>query len=142
VLAIDHGTKRAGFAVADALRVSAQALAPWEARPSECTLLDRVARLLEERTVATILVGLPLNMDGTPGGRAEEVTLFARELAARFPEVEVLTWDERLSTKEAEDLLREAGHHGPERKRRRDSWSALVILRDWIASGEPRRTDA
>ena len=45
--------------------------------------------------------------------------------------------DERLSTKEAEALLRDAGHFGEERKARRDSWSALVILRDWIAAGEP-----
>jgi putative Holliday junction resolvase len=138
VLAIDHGTKRTGFAVADALRISTQALDVWEAGASAHTLLDHVARLLADRDVATIVVGLPLNMDGTAGGRANEVNTFAQSLRARFPDVDVVTSDERLTTKAAEDLLREAGHHGEARKHRKDSWSALVILRDWIASGEPR----
>jgi len=138
VLAIDHGTKRAGFAVADALRISSQALENWEANASRMPLVDHVARLLEERSVATIVVGLPANMDGSEGPRAQDVRAFTRDLAARFPSIEVVTHDERLTTKEAEDLLREAGYHGSARKARRDSWSALVILRDWIASGEPR----
>lgn len=138
VLAIDQGTKRTGFAVADALRITAQALDVWEAGVAKHTLLDHVAGLLEDRSVGTIVVGLPLNMDGSEGGRALEVRGFVRALGIRFPDVEIVTYDERLTTKAAEDLLREAGHHGQARKNRRDSWSALVILRDWIASGEPR----
>jgi putative Holliday junction resolvase len=138
ILAIDHGTKRTGFAVADALRITAQALDVWEMGSSRRSLLDHVAQLLAERSVATIVVGLPLNMDGSEGGRAAQVKAFARELAVRFPELEIVAYDERLTTKAAEELLREAGHHGQARKIRRDSWSALVILRDWIDSGEPR----
>jgi putative Holliday junction resolvase len=138
VLAIDHGTKRTGFAVADALRISTRALEPWDSSRARTSLLDHVAALLEERTVATMLVGLPLNMDGSAGPRANDVRAFVTSLAARFPSVEILTVDERLSTKAAEDLLRESGHHGAARKKRIDSWSALVILRAWIDSGEPR----
>jgi putative Holliday junction resolvase len=138
ILAIDHGTKRTGFAVADALRISAQALESWDSNRTRVALVDHVAALLEERTVATIVVGLPLNMDGTPGGRASDVQSFAASLAARFPSVEVVLHDERLTTKAAEDLLREAGHHGDARKKRRDGWSALVLLRDWIESSSGR----
>jgi putative Holliday junction resolvase len=138
ILAIDHGTKRTGFAVADALRISAEALETWDSSIARTSLIDHVAALLAERTVATIVVGLPLNMDGTEGPRASEVRAFIASLAARFPSVELVTVDERLSTKAAEDLLREAGHHGTARKKRRDAWSALVILREWIDSGEPR----
>ena len=137
VIAIDHGTKRVGFAVGDALRISAQALEPWEARSAEAPLLDHIQRLIAERTVSTLLVGVPYDATGHEGSRAREVATFVRELRARFPALDVVVHDERLTTKAAEDLLREAGHHGDERKRRRDSWSALVLLLDWIASGEP-----
>lgn len=138
VLAIDHGSKRTGFAVSDALRIATHALDTWSGPGGVENLLDHIQELLAERTVETFVVGFPYNMDGTEGGRAVEVRVFVAKLRARFPRIEIVTHDERLSTKAAEDLLRESGHHGEERKKRRDSWSALVILRDWIESGEPR----
>jgi putative Holliday junction resolvase len=138
ILAIDHGTKRTGFAVSDALRVALHAIDPWRGDGASDGLLDHVATLLDERTIATFLVGLPYNMDGTEGGRASDVKRFIARLSARFPGVEVVVWDERLTTKAAEDLLRESGYRGADAKARRDSWSALVLLRDWIESGEPR----
>ena len=81
VLAIDHGTKRAGFAVADALRISSQVLESWDTSASRTTLLDHVAHLLDERSVATIVVGLPANMDGSEGPRAQSTRAFARNFA-------------------------------------------------------------
>lgn len=138
VLAIDHGTKRTGFAVADALRAANHAIDPWHGPGTSDALLDHVATLLDERTITIFLVGFPFNMDGSAGPRAREVEAFVTKLRARFPNVAVVTWDERLTTKAAEDLLRESGHRGMEARRRRDSWSALVLLRDWIESGEPR----
>ena len=138
VLAIDHGTKRAGFAVVDALRLVPVPLAAWRGPGGESALFDRIAELLEERDVDTLLVGLPLNMDGGEGGRAQEVRTFAAKLAARFPGMDVVFHDERLSTKSAEELLRETDLSPEERRTRRDSISALVILRDWLAAGEPR----
>jgi len=139
VLAIDHGTKRTGFAVCDALRLVTQPLDPWHGDGNSPALVDHVAELCEERTIATFLVGFPFNMDRSVGPRAAEVKAFADHLARRFPAVAIVLYDERLTTKAAEDLLREAGYHGLERKARRDSWSALVLLRDWIESGEPGR---
>ncbi len=138
VLAFDHGTKRCGFAVADALRITSQALEPWRGPGPETELFAFVEKLLGERDVRTFLVGLPLNMDGTSGGRAQDVLAFVERLKQRFPRVETITWDERLTTKAAEELLRESGHRGADARARRDSWSALVLLRDWIESGEPR----
>ena len=138
VLAIDHGSKPTGFAVSDALRIATHALNTWSGAGGVEGLLDHIQELLEERTVATFVVGFPYNMDGTEGGRAAEVRLFAEKLRARFPSIEVVLHDDSFTTKAAEDLLRESGHHGQARKDRRDSWSALVILRDWIESGEPR----
>jgi putative Holliday junction resolvase len=138
VLAIDVGTRKTGFAVADALRIVAQPLDGVRAGEDDPALLDHVARLLDERDVDTFLVGLPRNMDGTEGPRADAVHAFAARLGTRFPRVAVVTWDERLTTKAAEELLREAGYGGRAAKDRKDSWSALVLLRDWLESGEPR----
>lgn len=137
VLAIDHGTKRTGFAVVDALRIASHALDPFRGPGEGAELLDHVAELLDERDVRLFLVGLPVNMDGTEGPRAAEVRAFAARLAQRFPRVPVRTWNEQLTTKAAEELLREAGHRGRDARARRDSWSALVLLRDWLESGEP-----
>ncbi len=137
VIAIDHGAKRTGFAVADPLRVTVQPIGTFEGSGSGRELLDHIATLVADRDVAVFLVGLPRHADGSLGARALEVGGFIERLRARFPSIEVLPYDEHLSTKAAEDLLREAGFHGEHRKSRRDSWSALVILRDWIAAGEP-----
>ena len=137
-LAIDHGTKRTGFAIADPTRIAVEALETYRGPGDGDELLAHVERLLAERTVTTFLVGFPYAPDGSEGGRAREVAAFEARLRARFPAVEIVRRDERLTTKEALDLLREAGHHGRARKERRDAWSALVLLRDWIESGEPR----
>ncbi len=134
-IAIDPGTKRTGFAVADALRISVQPLEVMQGPASEVPTY--VKRLLDERDVAHIIVGYPLHMDGKKGARAKDVDGLIEGLRERFPAVKIVPCDERLSTKEAEDRLREAGHHGAERKKRRDSWSAAVILEDWIRAGEP-----
>lgn len=138
VLAIDHGTKRVGFAVVDALRIAPRALEGWRGAGGEEGLFRHVDGLLEDRDVSVLLIGLPVDMDGGEGPRAAEVRAFAKRIASRFPRMEVVLYDERLTTKAAEELLREIGADPEERRSRRDSFSALVILRDWLASGEPR----
>ena len=100
-------------------------------------LTRHIAKLLEERDVAHFVVGYPLNMDGTPGPRARDVDAFIATLETRFPRVKVVRQDERLTTKEAESRLVEAGHKGDARKARKDSWSAAILLEDWLRAGEP-----
>ncbi len=136
VLAIDHGTLRTGFAVADPLRITTQAIEQFHGE-EESALFGHIDSLLEERTVGVFVLGMPFNMDGTEGPRAKDVRDFGKRLGERFPRIKVAYQDERLSTKAAEELLKEAGHFGEDRKARKDSMSALVILRDWIEAGEP-----
>ena len=137
-LAIDLGERRTGLAVADPLRVTCQPLAAWAGDPAGAGLLDHLAALLAERDVGTFVLGLPLHMDGSEGQRAASARAFAARLAERFPAVRVVLQDERLTTKAAEDLLREQGlARWQDRKRLRDSASAAVLLRDWILAGEP-----
>lgn len=138
VLAIDHGTKRTGFAAVDALRIAAVPLQAFAGPGDGPELLAYVAQLLDERTVGVLLVGLPRHADGSEGVRAAEVRAFSVRLAARFPKLAVVLHDEHLTTKAAEELLRDAGTRRSDWKGRRDSLSALVLLRDWLESGEPR----
>jgi putative Holliday junction resolvase len=132
-LAIDFGDKKSGFAVTDGLRIVAEPLGSVRTPGDGAELLEHVAHLLAERDVDTLVVGLPLNMDGSEGPRALATRRFMARLAARFPQLAVVAQDERLSSVEAEELLRDAGHRGRHRRERRDSFSALVILRDWLA---------
>lgn len=132
---MDHGTKRTGFAATDAARLL---VTPLEvADGGNDGALRALNALLEERDISHLVVGYPLNMDGSRGGRARDVDRFIDLVRDAFPDLVIVRQDERLSTKEAEERLREAGHHGAARKARRDSWSAMVLLEDWIQAGEP-----
>lgn len=134
-LGVDHGSKRTGFAATDPLRLIVTPLdAPDGGDPAA---LKELAKLLDERDISHLVVGYPLNMDGTKGGRAADVDLFIDKVIALYPELIIVRQDERLSTKEAEERLRLAGYHGADRKSRRDPWSAMVLLEDWIREGEP-----
>lgn len=133
-LSVDHGSKRTGFAATDPMRLIVTPLTTPEG--GDPAALAELAKLLEERDISHLVVGYPWNMDGTRGGRAKEVDRFIEEVERRYPELVIVRQDERLSTKEAEERLRDAGYHGKERKARRDSWSAMVLLEDWIRDGE------
>ncbi len=138
VLAIDPGARKSGFAFTDALRISASALDPVRTDGDDQALLAHVEALVGERDVSVLLVGLPLDPEGRDTERSRAVRRLVAALTERFPTLEVCTHDEHLTTKEAESRLREQGYSGREIQRRKDSWAALVLLEDWLASGEPR----
>lgn len=131
-LAIDHGTKRTGLAYADGLGISLNALPPYQGPGDSPELLKAIAAILDERDVGLVLLGLPRNMDGSEGPRAAEVRAFAARFSERFPKLELRLVDERLSTKEAEEILRESGLRKDRARALRDSTSAIVLLRDHL----------
>ena len=134
-IGVDHGTKRTGFAAVDAERVL---VTPLHAAPGgDEGALSALRTIIDERDVTHLIVGYPLNMDGTKGGRAKGVDEFIEAVAGRFPELVIVRQDERLTTKEAEERLAEAGYFGKDRKERKDAWSAAILLEDWIREGEP-----
>ncbi|MDE0896924.1 MAG: Holliday junction resolvase RuvX [Planctomycetota bacterium] len=141
VIAIDHGTKKTGFAVADGMRIITEPLDVFRGAGNGEGLLLHIAELCEERDVERFVIGMPFNMDGTEGPRAADARAFGERLMEYlkigFGVIPIRFQDERLSTKEADALLVEAGYTGEDRKKRRDSWSALVFLREWLAAGEP-----
>ena len=126
VLAIDLGTKRTGFAISDPAGKMALALP---------TLTDvtpeTAARLAEEQEAEKVIVGLPLNMNGTEGPAARRALEFADELRLLLA-VPVEPWDERLSTAEGQARLRDAGLDRKERHRRADVAAAIVILESYL----------
>jgi putative Holliday junction resolvase len=121
---------RLGLAVSDPLGIMAHPLAVVENRDGEAAMRE-VARLMAEREVTKIVVGLPVRMDGTEGPSAAEARKFAEALRARF-QVPVDLWDERLSTAQAERAMLDADMSRAGRKKRRDKVAAQIFLQAYL----------
>lgn len=131
LLALDPGEKRVGVAVSDELWMTVRPL-PFLRRTNWKQLFGAVAELIRGFDAQALVIGLPLNLDGTEGDAARE----ARRLARNFElslEVPVYLQDERLTSREAEEALRAAGRTTKDLREQVDSESAAIILRDFIA---------
>ena len=131
ILGIDYGARRVGLAVSDALGLAAHGLPTLRGLKGP-ELLQAVARLLEERDIAEIVVGLPRNMDGSIGFQAKETIEFARTLEAFGRPVKMV--DERLTTERAHRTMQEIGLSHSERRRRVDRMAAQFILQIYLDS--------
>jgi len=129
-LGVDLGRVRIGLALADDVIRTARALRAVARRDDAATLAD-IAGTAREYEVDQIVVGLPLNMDGSEGPAARHARAFAArlELALGVPAV---LFDERLSTFEAETRLRDLGFSARDRRSRVDAEAAAVILQGWL----------
>jgi len=135
ILALDLGERRVGVALSDPDGIMAQPLVQLEPRGRR-ELVAAVARLVVEHGAGRVVAGIPLLPDGTRGEqarRAEAVVKALRE-ALKAPVVE---WDERFSTQEAEQALREAGLKPRRRRERLDKAAAAVILQAYLDAGAP-----
>jgi putative holliday junction resolvase len=130
LLAIDLGAKRVGLAVSDELHMTVTALERLERR-SWKDLLRRVAAVIESYDARALIIGLPLNLDGTKGQAAEEATRIAENFRKSL-NVPVFLQDERLTSLAAESEMRAQGVDLKEIGRRVDSEAASIILRDFI----------
>ncbi|MFH1138929.1 MAG: Holliday junction resolvase RuvX [Pseudomonadota bacterium] len=130
ILGLDLGSKRVGAALSDPLGFSAAGLTVLERKP-HAEFLARVAAIVQEKEVTLIVLGLPRNMDGGLGPQAQRALSLAHELRTRLG-VEVQTWDERLTTVEAEELLIEANLTREQRKKVVDKVAAAIILQRFL----------
>ncbi len=130
VLALDAGEKRVGVAITDALNITAQGLEVIE-RKNEEAFLDRLKSLIKEYSVSKIVIGMPLNMNGTKGSSAKLVEDFVELLKKDIP-VDIETLDERLTTKQGERMLLEADISRKKRKLSIDKISAQLILQTYL----------
>ncbi len=131
IMGVDYGDARTGIAVSDLLG----SLVGWttviHSRNMDKTLAE-LTKLVKERQVEEIVVGLPKNMDGTEGARAE----LCREFASRVEQVTglpVKMWDERRTTVEAHNILSQHNYHGKKRKDTVDAVAASLILEGYLA---------
>ena len=131
ILAVDYGDARTGVAISDLLCTLVGSTTVLPSRNEEKLLLD-IVRLTKENGVGTIVVGLPRNMDGTEGPRAEACRAFAEKVKAATG-VDVEMWDERRTTVEAHQILSDHNYHGKKRKNTVDAVAASLILEGYLA---------
>jgi len=130
ILALDHGSRRIGVAVSDELRIIAQ---PLEYIPAEpfADFLERLQELLREKEVGLLLVGLPRNMDGSHGPAAQKVQEFVAALKNHIS-VPIRTWDERLTSVQANRLLIQGRVRRDQRKEKVDKMAAAILLQSFL----------
>jgi putative Holliday junction resolvase len=135
ILAIDHGSKRMGIAVSDELGMVAH---PLETIPAEplTQFLARLQEIVREKQVERILVGMPRNMDGSYGPAAAKVQEFIATLKATVA-LPVQTWDERLTSVQANRFLIQADVRRADRRAKVDKTAAALLLQSYLDSCTP-----
>jgi putative pre-16S rRNA nuclease len=132
ILAIDYGSRRMGLAVSDPLGITAQGLETLE-RKNKRADFGRLERTIREYQVREIVLGNPLRMSGQEGTQSQKVAAFAEALRERF-QLPVHLWDERLTSAEANRLLREAEVSVKKRAQAVDRMAAVLILQSFLQS--------
>jgi len=132
IMGLDVGDVRTGVAVSDALGWTAQGKEVIKSKSLE-EGIEYIASLVEKYNVEKIVVGLPKNMNGSLGPRAEKVLSFVESLKSRI-DLPIITWDERLSTVAAERTLIQADLSRKKRKEVIDKMAAVVILQNYLDS--------
>jgi putative Holliday junction resolvase len=132
ILALDHGTKRIGVAISDELKMIAQPLEFIPAAPF-AGFLARLKEILQEKQVDLILVGMPRNMDGSYGPSALRAQEFVGALRDAIT-IHVQTWDERLTSAQAQRFLIQGGVRRKERKEKVDKTAAAILLQSYLDS--------
>lgn len=130
VMAVDYGDARTGIAMSDLLCSIVGSTTVIHSRNQERTI-DEILRLVRENGVGEIVVGLPKNMDGSEGPRAQLCREFADKLS-QATGLEIAMWDERRTTVEAHNILSMHDYHGKKRKNTVDAVAASLILEGYL----------
>jgi putative holliday junction resolvase len=133
VLAIDHGSKRMGIAISDELKMIAQPLDYIPAEPL-AAFRERLEEIVRDKDVGLVVVGMPRNMDGTYGPAAAKVKEFVEMLRGALA-IPIRTWDERLTSAQANRYLIQADVKRSKRKDKVDKTAAAILLQSFLDSG-------
>jgi putative Holliday junction resolvase len=130
ILALDHGTVRIGVAVSDELKMIAT---PLEFIPAEpfAGVIERLRQLIREKEVELVLIGMPRNMDGSYGPAALKVQEFVAALRDAVA-VPIKTWDERLTSAQANRFLIQGNVRREQRKQKVDKMAAAILLQSFL----------
>ncbi|MBR1842332.1 MAG: Holliday junction resolvase RuvX [Oscillospiraceae bacterium] len=132
ILAVDYGDQHTGLAFSDPMGIIAgEAFTVDEWNPER--LADRIAEEVRARKVERIVLGYPLNMDGSAGPRAEKSLEF-KALLSEKTGIEPVMWDERRTTVDAHRIISDNGRHGKKRKQIVDAVAATLILEGYLGS--------
>ncbi len=132
ILALDVGDARIGIAYTDALELSVNPLESYKRKDTEEDFIH-IAKIISDYKIERVVVGLPLNMDGTEGDRVEKTREFVDNLK-KYTNIDFVWQDERLTTVAAERILIEQGMRREKRKNVIDKVAAMVILSSYIES--------
>lgn len=130
IMSIDYGDSRVGLAISDPMGWTAQGIKTVPNKSAK-KLLEEIDNVIKEYSPEKIVVGLPKNMDGTLGFRAEETYKFVESLKTIYPG-EIIYWDERLTTVSAQRILNTTNTRGKDRKKVIDTVSACMILEGYL----------
>lgn len=134
ILGIDYGDSRVGVAVSDELCILSNRLCVIDGKKGRAFVASEILRLAREKNADTVVIGYPLNMDGSKGPRIKVTEKFARELGAMAEEsggIKIEFWDERLTTKIADSAMRDMNVH-QKQKGVSDEIAAMVILQNYL----------
>ena len=133
IIGLDYGDKTVGVAITDELCITAQPLVTIKRERTNKLrkTFQEIESIISEYNVEKIILGKPLNMDGTQGDRVEKTAAFKDELARRTG-LEIIDVDERLTTVEADEVLEDMGVPASERKEYIDKIAAAIILKDYL----------
>jgi putative Holliday junction resolvase len=131
ILGIDYGDRRLGLARSDSTGLIAGGLPTLERSDPAAEVVEPLRRLCQEHGVERIVVGVPINMDGSRGPRAQVSLDFAAKLRVALG-IEVMTWDERLTTVQAERAMLQADLSRAKRRERRDRVAAVLLLQNYL----------
>lgn len=127
-LGIDYGDSRAGIAISDALGITAQGLETIHHKGNDKIILRRLDEIMQEYEIDTIVVGKPLNLNGTAAERVEVTNKFIHKLKCKYNKLKIDTMDERLTTVEAHRTMNDLNINPRKKKNLVDTISAVYIL--------------
>ena len=133
IMCLDLGGSRTGVAVSDIMGMTAQGAGVIRVRGFEEDLRE-YRKIIEEKNVGKLIIGYPLNLDGTEGEKAASVRAQYEKIKDALDGIEVILWDERLSTKEAERAFAETGKNWKKKREVIDEMAAQIILQSYLDS--------
>lgn len=133
VLGVDYGDRRIGIAMSDPFGWSARGVTTIKVKDSLKPVLNEIADICKENDIKIVVIGYPKNMDGTSGFRIDKTEQFIDMLVEKIPDIEIVRWDERLTSVSALNLMKEMGIKTTQ-KETVDKLAATIILQGYLDS--------
>jgi putative holliday junction resolvase len=134
IISIDYGLARIGIAISDETKIIARSLNTIKAAKKSKETATKVATEIKQHNVEEIVIGLPYHMNGKIGSQADEVKHFITLLQEELPNIPIKTWDERLTSVQADRSMRQTKMSRKKRAQKIDAVAAVIILQSYLDS--------